>query len=133
MEGFSRRGLMNAWPVRAAQTVLITGARPVWERVVGASLTEQEIRKRASETAVSKAEIGVSAVHEGMERDDPALRCLGEAMVAKAFDQAESNQHDLVVQAAVAEVVSSLPIRRVSENPYIPQPVAERVDRILGE
>lgn len=111
--------LWGTWPVRAFRAVVVQSAQPVWQRVIGVSLTEPELKMRALEMPVRKAELGAAAVRAGIEAQDEALRHYGEAMVARALAEADSKPNDLVIQEAVSAVARSLPMQRSTENPYL--------------
>lgn len=125
--------LRSRWPAKAVETMLVQTARPVWERIIGASLTEEEIRRRRSELPIQKADVGAVAVREGIALHDTELRRFGEAMVAKAIVDADNETNDMVVQEAVTHVGAALPIQGVKENPYVPSEMADRVVYLLNE
>lgn len=124
--------LRNSWPVRTAEAVVMRSARPVLQRMVGVSLTEPEIAKRAAETPVHKAELGALAVRQGMAAQDTELLHFGGAMVLQAVDDAAKKQ-DLIVQDAVTKVASSLPAEGLVDNPLVAPQVADRAASIIGE
>jgi hypothetical protein len=119
-------------PARAFGAVMSNGVRPALRQIVGVSLTEPEIRRRLLEMPVSKAQLGAMAVREGMAADDTALLQFGGAMVVRALDDAIRN-NDMVVQAAVTDVVASLPVSELTDNPLISPEDVARASPILHE
>jgi hypothetical protein len=117
----------DSWPIRAIEAIVVDSARPVWKRVVGASLTEDEVRTRQREIPITTAEIGAVAVRQGLEHDDGELVDIGKAMVAKALADTDGQ----AVQAVVTEIAAALPVSDVTDSPFVAPEVAEKAASAL--
>lgn len=123
----------NSHSGRGGETV---GRWNMLGRVLGSSLSEQEIRRREMATAQNKAEIGAQTIKDGVEKSDDDLRMYGAAMVAAAVMQVEDPQVQIVppeVTQAVMSIAASLPLADVIDNPYISDQTAHIVTAIVEE
>lgn len=119
--------LRNSWPGRAVGKIVVDSTRPVWRRVIGASLTTAEVRMRQTEMPVAKAEIGAVAVREGLKAGDPELLDIGRAMVTQALADTQGKP----LQATVTEVAASLDIDDVTQTSLVSPDTASKAAQAM--
>lgn len=113
--------LRGRWPVRVMETLVIGGTRPIWGRVLGPSLVEDEITMRRHRILVDKAAIGVITLEQGLAEKDSQKQHFGAAMLIRAAADAAQNPNDLVTQTAVGDMAAGARLGDVSQNPYLDQ------------
>jgi hypothetical protein len=114
----------------------VFGIGPIVGRVLGVLLDEDEIRRREMALPLQKAKIGAQTIREGLERDDVELRSLGAAMVTSALIEVEDPEKIIVppdVSEGVKHIAAAIPIKDVTNNPYISETDASKAATILEE
>ncbi|HET6924594.1 MAG TPA: hypothetical protein VFH39_02080 [Candidatus Saccharimonadales bacterium] len=99
-------------------------------RLLGAPLTEAELRKREAEKHMYKAELGALAVREAISSGDDQLRLYGEAMIAKAADAIATHPDQALAQTMARGMAGPLSIRLTAGNPYVHPAIVDRATAI---